>query len=139
MKKLFIISICFLLYACSLDFDTETRIAVKGKIIDENQKPIPNIDIHVKAYKDGFNGIFGCFECDIETIMKGRTIENGEFIIFSPIPSNVSEYNISINANNFWGDAINTNYKIKYISDIKQGDFINYTYNLGTVTLEFNN
>lgn len=139
MKKLLIISISFLLYACSLDFDTETRIAIKGKIIDENQKPIPNIEIYVSAKKGGSNIGFGCLDCDSRKIMNGKTNENGEFIIFSPIPSNVSNYSMSINVIEFYDNAINTTYKTEYITNIKSSDFINYTYNLGTVTLEFKN
>jgi hypothetical protein len=144
MKIFFLIFLFIVLFGCSnLELETDTRIAVKGKIIDENNQPISNIPILVYAYKDGYNGGLGCVGCDIRKIMSGKTNFNGDFILFSPKVKNLSKYIILINTyeeNDPWNgiDVVNTNYKNFRIKNITDDYFSDYTYNTGTKTLLFN-
>lgn len=143
MKKIVLFFVVFSLQSCTLDFDTETRIALKGKIVNQNTMPIANINICVYAIKEGTQSGLGCFDCDRSKLMIGQTNENGEFIIFSPLPSNVSYYNVLINTTEEtepWGgiSVENPNYKNIRIFNITNDRFSDYTLDIGVKTLEFN-
>lgn len=144
MYKIVVFCLLLVLNSCTLDFDTSQRIAVKGKIVDVNNKPISNIEISVFAIKDGQNSGLGCYNCDFRKIMSGKSNENGDFILFSPIPTNVTRYTILINTNNVnepWNgiSVINPLYKNRRIMDITPNNFIDYIYSSETTILEFNN
>lgn len=133
MKKLILFSMFLFLQSCALDFETDTRIAIKGKIIDANNNPVANVNVDATASKGTSNIGIGCFDCDTRKIMSSKTNANGEFVMFSPIPNNATRYSIYINDSNE-----NSLYRSIYFYDFKNEDFIDYTLNIGTKTLPFN-
>jgi hypothetical protein len=138
MKKIILISLLCIFQSCSLDFETETRIAVKGKIVDEYNKPISDIEIFIYAEKNGTNGGLGCFDCDSRQIMRGKTNVNGDFILLSPKPTNASEYYILINTEPYnTVSFVNPIYENKTINNLPNESFVNFKLDLGTLTLKF--
>lgn len=126
MKRIILlICILFLVTSCEIEYDGETKIAVTGKIIDENGNPLSEKDIEVTV--DG-GGDFLSPSSDL--ISYGKSDQNGNFTLIFPAPKNGNQIFISIN------DIINqfSEFQRKtYIA--KEKKFENYKLDLNKITL----
>ena len=94
MKRItLLIYLLFLVTSCEIQYDGETKIAVTGKIIDENGKPLSGKDIQIIVQGDG-----GLFSANSDLISFGESDQNGNFTLIFPTPQ--GEYNFSISINN---------------------------------------
>jgi hypothetical protein len=126
MKRItLLICILFLVTSCEIQYDGETKIAVTGKIVDENGNPIPkkNIDITI----DG-GGAFLSPSSDL--ISYGKSDQNGNFTLIFPAPK--SDNSISISINNIINQT--SEFQAKEII-AKKINFENYKLDLNNITL----
>ena len=124
MKRItLIIFILFSLTSCEIQYDGETRIAVTGKIIDENGNPIPEKDIEITIYSD-------YMYTPSDLISYGKTDQNGNFTLVFPAPKGELEFLISINK------LINQTSELQSKEIIaKKANFENYKLDLNNITL----
>lgn len=93
MKRILsLICILFSLTSCEIQYDGETKIAVTGKIIDENGNPISNKDIQIVVL-DGP----GLILPGSDLISFGTSDQNGNFTLIFPAPRDGNRISISIN------------------------------------------
>lgn len=124
MKRItLLICILFLVTSCEIQYDGETKIAVTGKIIDENGNPIPEKNIDITIYSD-----------DIYTpsdlISFGKSDQNGNFTLIFPAPTVDYKFSISIN------NEINQKSEFQAKEIIaKKNNFENYKLDLNELTL----
>lgn len=124
MKK--ILFFCFLLYliSCEIQYDGETKIVLIGKLIDENENPLPDKDIEVTIY--GGSTILS----SSDLISYGKSNQDGSFTLIFPAPKNDNEISISIN------NLINqTNEFQEKEFRAKKNNFENYKLDLNKITL----
>ncbi len=94
MKRIsLLICILFFVSSCEIQYDGETKIAVTGKIIDENGIPLSGKDIQINVQGDG-----GLFSANSDLISFGESDINGNFTLIFPTPQ--GEYNFSISISN---------------------------------------
>lgn len=118
MKKVLYLCILFLLFSCEVQYDGATRLIIKTTIIDENGNPIKDILIDVDAENDNMS----------DNISYTYTDENGfSFQVFPPLKRQ-GTFNIHINPDR-------KTYQSKMIRNIKESDFQDLIFDLGTVTL----
>jgi hypothetical protein len=93
MKQItLLICILFLVTSCEIQYDGETKIAVTGKLIDENGIPIASKDIQIDVL-DGPGLIFS----GSDLISYGKSDQNGNFTLLFPAPRDGNRISISIN------------------------------------------
>lgn len=126
MKQIILlICILFLVTSCEIEYDGETKIAVTGKIIDENGNPLSEKDIEVTV--DGGGSLLSPSS---DLISYGKSDQNGNFTLIFPAPKNGNQIFISIN------DIINqfSEFQRKiYIA--KEKKIENYKLDLNKITL----
>lgn len=130
MKKATIsLFILILFSSCVLQYDGETKLITKGRIVDENNQPIPNITVSIVniIYSNPGAIIIPPIAGDYNVISSNKTDSNGEFLMVSPASINENENSILI-------DQSNT-YQAKMFDKILRKDFIDYKLDLGTVKL----
>lgn len=116
MRKIFILLFCMLL-SCDIKYDGDTRLQITGKVIDENNLPIPNQDIKIFATQHSTYG-------EKNQIGVGKTDNNGFYSIYFPQAYNFDSYYVEINK-----EYTNELSELIYFN-IKNENFINYTLNL---------
>lgn len=111
--------------SCEIQYDGETKIAVNGKIIDENGNPIPNKYLQI----DVLDGP-GLILPGSDLISFGKSDQNGNFTLIFPAPRDGNRISISIN------DIINSfdEYQSKNIIFNKK-NLENYKLDLNTLIL----
>lgn len=93
MKRIsLLICILFFVSSCEIQYDGETKIAVTGKLIDENAIPLSEKDIQVTILSGG-----GLFSAASNLISYGKSDQNGDFFLIFPAPVNDNLISISIN------------------------------------------
>lgn len=126
MKRLtMFVCLLFLVTSCEIQYNGETKIAVIGKIIDENGNPIPNKDLQI----DVLDGP-GLILPGSDLISFGKSDQNGNFTLIFPAPRDGNRISISIN------DIINSfdEYQSKNIIFNKK-NLENYKLDLNTLIL----
>lgn len=124
MKQiLLLICILFSLTSCEIQYDGETKIAVTGKIIDENGNPIPEKNIDITIYSD-----YSYTSSDL--ISFGKSDQNGNFALIFPAPQGENNFSISINNLNNQTNEFQTKEIIA-----KKINFENYKLDLKNITL----
>lgn len=124
MKRItLIICILFSLTSCEIQYDGETKIAVTGKIIDQNGNPIPNKNVDITIYSDDMY-------TPSDLISFGQSDQNGNFTLIFPAPK--GEYDFSISINNLVNQT--SEFQAKEIS-AKKNNFENYKLDLNDITL----
>lgn len=124
MKKLLII-LLLVFVACEIEYDGETKLIVKGIILDENNNPISNQNIKLFVTRESSSIPF-VFYLPSESNFIGRAKTNllGEFIMAIPKPTNnYSEILLLIN-----DDA--NQYNKKQLRNIQIDDFENSELNI---------
>jgi hypothetical protein len=138
MKKLILLLVLFTMYSCSLDFETDTRVAIKGIVTDPDNNPLTDIHVFVIAKKGQDGAYLGCIGCDSKIIMRGKTNAKGEFLLFSPKVENALVFHVYINASEDLKDksSLNPVYKNIRLLQLLPDVFSNNLHDLGTQTLE---
>ena len=124
MKRItIIICILFSLTSCEIQYDGETKIAVTGKIIDQNGNPIPNKNVDITIYSEDMY-------TPSDLISFGKSDQNGNFTLIFPAPK--SDNSISISINNIINQT--SEFQSKEII-AKKTNFENYKLDLNNITL----
>lgn len=118
--------ILFSIFSCGIEYDGETKLVVKGKIIDSNNNPIANNPVKLFVFSSG-DALF--FPSTQNYIGQAITNNLGEYSIVFPSPKNNTD-EISIVTN-----EETNNLNPKKFSNIKITDFDNYQLNLPTSKL----
>ena len=123
MKRItIIICILFSLTSCEIQYDGETKIAVTGKIIDQNGNPIPNKNVDITIYSEDMY-------TPSDLISFGKSDQNGNFTLIFPAPKVDYKFSISINQINQTSE-----FQSKEII-AKKTNFENYKLDLNNITL----
>lgn len=124
MKKItLLICIIFLVTSCEIQYDGETKIAVTGKLIDENGNPISNKNIDITIYSDDPY-------TPSDLISFGKSNQNGNFTLIFPAPTIDYKFSISIN------NQINQTSEFQTKEIIaKRNNFENYKLDLDNIIL----
>ncbi len=115
MKKTIIICL-FLVSACTIPYDAETRFVFETKIVNSAEEPLKNIEISVVVYSGSGSLNSG------ETISFGTSDANGNIRLVFPSPKFDKNYKINIRSN----FDENLAYESLSISPIGKNDFENY-------------
>lgn len=91
-RTIMFVCLLFLVTSCEIQYDGETKIAVTGKLIDQNGSPLSGKDIKITVLSDG-----GLFSANSDLISFGESDQNGNFTLIFPTPQ--GEYNFSISIN----------------------------------------
>ncbi len=128
MKKI-VILLVFILSSCTSEIQylgTE-KVVIKGKLITENNNPIPNHKISVNIINYGGSG---WLESDYENnlIAFGNTDSNGNYTFVFPKPYNFDDIEISTNEE----DII---YNSQKISQFNLDNFTNFQFDAPTMKI----
>src|SRR5690606_12386584 len=127
LRIIIVFSISIFLNACSLIYDGESRLLIKGKILDENGNPMPNVNVSAHAKKDGIM-FFTPSENDL--ISYDLTDDSGNFEMMFPSPINEDEIAVFINY-----DGLNPTYSKTVFYNIQNSNFGNQELNLANNSL----
>jgi hypothetical protein len=127
MKTLIIFSLLSLFTCESVIYDGETKIILKGKVVDNNNNPIINNEVNVYVPNDLGNLLSGnsFFDpVDELSVAKTKTNSSGDYTIVIPSPEyNFSEIIIETNSDK-------NNLNRKQFNNIQLKNFKNYELNL---------
>lgn len=98
MKKLFFLLLVPLLFGCEIQYDGNTKLVIKGSVVDRYNNPIINKSVNLYVSREGGQIPF-LFYIPSETnyIGKATTDSNGNYIMVIPQPSNFSEIIVETN------------------------------------------
>ena len=124
MKKILVLLV-FIFSSCQIEYDGETKIVVKGKIVDGNNNPIINKEVNLYVTRDQISIPFVFyFPSETNNIGKTNTNNNGEYTMVIPKPeNNFTEIIVVTN-------ATSTDYNKKQFRNIQLNNFNNFELNL---------
>ena len=125
MKRILCL-LLLVLVSCEIEYDGETKLLVKGIIIDENNNPITNHDIKLFVSRASASVPFVFYlPSESNFIGKATTDSNGVYTMVIPKPkSNFSEILMLINEEQ-------NQYNQKQLRNIQIENFVNFELNLG--------
>lgn len=119
MKKITSLLLIFLT-ACGIEYEGETKLVIKGKIVDSNNNPLVNKEVKLFVYREGQPGIGFSSPSEENFIGKALTNSIGEYTMVIPKPKNdFDEIIVETNPEN---NTLNP----KQYRNIKTTDFLNY-------------
>lgn len=124
MNKLIILFV-FILTSCGIEYDGETKLVVKGKVVDENNIPIANKEVNLFVSNESYKTSIG-YSTDCIGITK--TNNEGVYTMVFPKPKNFGEIYVDINKN----DNL---YNNKQFRNIQNHNFNAYQLHLPTSIL----
>lgn len=130
-RNLYVYLMVIICCSCGIEYDGETKLVTKGRILDVNNQPLANIPIQIFDVRRGFSGGFlfpGSPGQTIE-ISNTTTDTNGEYLMLTPRPKNTDERKIKINS--LYDSPIQS----KTISAITNDVYNNYELNLGATKI----
>ena len=129
MKKI-VILLVLILSSCTneIQYLGTEKVVIKGKIIFENNLPIPNHKISVNIIKNGSYQLFGSNDYETNLIAFGNTDSNGNYTFVFPKPSNFDDIEITTNEE----DII---YNSQKISQFNMDDFLNFQFDAPTMKI----
>ena len=131
MKKIIVLVVLLIFSSCDIQYDGETKLVVKGNVLDENNVPFSNKKIKLFVTNSDGNASFPFpFYVPSETnfIGKATTDSNGNFTMVIPQPKNFSQIIVETNSTN---NELNEQQFI----NIKLDNFTNYELILPIVKL----
>ncbi|TRW25835.1 hypothetical protein FMM05_06330 [Flavobacterium zepuense] len=139
MKKLFYLILVFLLLTgCDdrLEYSGTKKIVFEGRIVDENNLPLNNIDVSVYVSKEGSGGessfIFGAHsDSDEDIITYTTTDSNGYYRMIFPMPRDQDNIALFINREVETSTHYNSNYSNSIITGIKPENITDFDLNFG--------
>ena len=88
--------------SCGIEYDGETKIVIKGKVVDSDNNPIINKEVNLFVIREssGFPFIFYS-PSEENNIGKATTNSKGEYIMVIPQPkNNFTEIIVETNSSN---------------------------------------
>lgn len=104
------------------------KVVIKGKIISENNLPIPNHKISVNIIKNGSYQLFGSNDYETNLIAFGNTDSNGNYTFVFPKPSNFDDIEITTNEEDM-------TYNSQKISQFNMDNFLNFQFDAPTMKI----
>lgn len=139
IKKIsYIVLIYLLLTSCDdrLEYSGTKKIVFEGRIVDENNLPLNNIDVSVYVTKNGSGG-GGWFmyapdsHSDDDIITYTTTDGNGYYRMIFPMPKDQDNIDLLINREVETSTHYNPDYSNSVITGIKPENIIDYGLDLG--------
>ena len=129
MKKLLLLILIPLLTGCEIQYDGNSKLVIKGSVVDRNNNPIINKSVNLYVSRDGGSIPF-IFYIPSETnyIGKATTDSNGNYVMVIPQPNNFSEIIVETNDDN-------NLYNSKQFRNINLSNFVNYQLEVPTSKL----
>ena len=101
MKKIILLVLIPFLFGCEIQYDGNTKLIVKGSVIDANNNPIANKDVNLYVLKESFSIPFIFYiPSENNYIGKSTTDRNGNYTMVIPKPENFSEIIVETNDEN---------------------------------------
>lgn len=145
MKKLFILLLVPLLFGCEIQYDGNTKLVIKGSVVDRYNNPIINKAVNLYVSRDGGQIPF-LFYIPTETnyIGKATTDNDGNYVMVIPQPRYFSEIIIEtneesnqLNGKQFRNIALSNFTDFQYVAPISKlyskTDLANLTVNLNNI------
>lgn len=128
MKKI-IILLLFIVSSCTseIQYLGSEKVVIKGKLITENNIPIPNYKVTVNIINNGDSGLFGS-NYETNLIAFGNTNSNGNYTFVFPKPSNFDDIEISTNEEDL-------TYNSQKISQFNLDNFTNFQFDAPTMKI----
>lgn len=128
MKKI-IILLLFIVSSCTseIQYLGSEKVVIKGKLITENNIPIPNHKISVNIIKYGESGWLAS-DYENNLIAFGNTDSNGNYTFVFPKPSNFDDIEISTNEEDL-------TYNSQKISQFNLDNFTNFQFDAPTMKI----
>jgi hypothetical protein len=129
MKKI-VILLVLIVSSCTSEIQylgTE-KVVIKGKLITENNIPIPNHKITVNIIKYGSYALFGSDSYETNLIAFGNTDSNGNYTFVFPKPSNFDDIEITTNKEDM-------TYNSQKISQFNMDNFLNFQFDAPTMKI----
>jgi hypothetical protein len=117
--------------SCGIEYEGETKLITKGRILDVNNQPLANIPISMfDELRNSGNILFfpGSREESIE-ISNTKTDANGYYLMITPKPKNTDERKIKINSQS------DSSLQSKTFSAITNDVYYNYELDLGSTKI----
>lgn len=129
MKKIAVL-LFFVFYSCTIEYDGETKIVIKGKILTSQNIPLPNQEVKLLVRRESFMIPFVFYlPSESNFIGTAKTNSKGEYIMVIPKPTkNYNEIIVQINEEE-------NQFNKMQIRNIKTDNFSNYEVNLGISTI----
>lgn len=129
MKKI-VILLVLILSSCTneIQYLGTEKVVIKGKIISENNLPIPNHKISVNIIKNGSYQLFGSNDYETNLIAFGNTDSNGNYTFVFPKPSNFDDIEITTNEEDM-------TYNSQKISQFNMDNFLNFQFDAPTMKI----
>lgn len=129
IKRLCVLSAFLSFWACEVPLDDDTRILIKGQLIDENGQPIPDAEISVFARRSSNFLVSSGPSGDSDNLLgRNYSADNGEFSVISLLGRD-EDFVVEI--------YVNDNYsKYQYKTNTEDYTPEDYLIDLGTVELK---
>jgi len=101
MKKKVLLLLIPLFFGCEIQYDGNTKLVVKGSVVDVNNNPVTNKDINLYVSREsGAIPFLFYFPEESNYIGKTTTDSNGNYVMVIPQPQNFTEIIIETNDTN---------------------------------------
>lgn len=120
MKKIISFIILLSLVSCEgIHYDGETKLVIKGVIVDENNQPISNNEVKLIVSTSGQESFIFSNASEINYIGRTTSKEDGSYVMVIPEPSNFGQIVVETNSE---GNLFNQ----KQFTNIQLSNFVNY-------------
>lgn len=120
MKKIISFIILLSLVSCEgIHYEGETKLVIKGVIVDENNQPISNNEVKLIVSTSGQESFIFSNASEINYIGRTTSKEDGSYVMVIPEPSNFGQIVVETNSE---GNLFNQ----KQFTNIQLSNFVNY-------------
>lgn len=119
----------------SLTYESDTRIAFEGRIVDESGLPLKGIPVSILIEQNGGGAGFYPSASNLrEIISNGTTDSNGNYTLLFPFPQDADDISLLINMDT-GRNGIKPGISCIAYYNIRRQDFTGYKINFGTTAL----